>query len=516
MTSSGTSERGDRADASTAAESAAARVARNTTRAEVAASLFGEVAPVVVGRFELGRCIGRGSMGKVYEAFDPTLERKVALKVIAGRPGISAERLLDEARALARLEHPHVVTIHEAGVTSDGVVHCAMALLDGDDLRTKWRRERAPRAEVLATVQAIASALGALHERGVVHRDVKPENVVMVEARPVLVDFGVARQTRAAGGEVERGYPVAGTPGYMAPEQRAGEPGDSRSDQYALAMLAAEGLFGERPGDAGDGVTSAPGGAEHDPLWPVLARALSAAPHDRFPTVLAFADALGRETPRPSKSRVVMGVGFGALVVLGLGLYGRRPSEAPRSVLPLMTSVVLPFAPPQPDLGIETPSRAEPRALIRRALERMKQAGPPGAELVEAKFPDVRDGRVDVTQSGPGAEVRFEWIDPADPTRHGGATVGFRGGRIELEHSEGPMFYRGRRFDRYFPLAPPACSLADAMRAAKGLEGRPRMVSWGMRYARSDEGHLTWHIHGRRGAQWHVDAATCVLVERLD
>ncbi len=202
-----------------------------------------------LGKYELRAEIGRGGMGVVYEGFDPWLERRVAIKVLAPHLAWEEEfvaRFLREARAAARLRHPHIVTIHDVG-TEAGWYYFVMEFLEGRPLTALLReRGRLELNEALPVLGPLAEALDYAHCRGVVHRDVKPANVVIgPDGRVTLTDFGIARAGEGTG--VTRSGLLLGTPAYMSPEQALGQPVDARSDQYALGVLAYEMLVGQVP-----------------------------------------------------------------------------------------------------------------------------------------------------------------------------------------------------------------------------------------------------------------------------
>jgi ABC-type branched-subunit amino acid transport system substrate-binding protein/DNA-binding beta-propeller fold protein YncE len=198
--------------------------------------------------YRVEELIGRGGMGIVYRATDLSLQRPVALKLIA--PELADDerfrrRFLKEPRLAASLDHPNVVPIYDAG-EHDGRLYLAMRYVQGDDLKTVLRRERALMPErALRILGPIAGALDAAHRRGLVHRDVKPANVLLDEdEHPYLTDFGI---TKRSGGESTDTGRAVGTLDYLAPEQIRGEPVDGRSDQYALACVLYECLAGAPP-----------------------------------------------------------------------------------------------------------------------------------------------------------------------------------------------------------------------------------------------------------------------------
>ena len=192
--------------------------------------------------------IGRGGMGVVYRATDLSLGRPVALKLIA--PELAQDerfrpRFLREPRLAASLDHPNVVPIHEAG-ERDGQLYLAMRYVEGSDLSTVLARERTlPPERALAVLAQIADALDTAHRRGLVHRDVKPANVLLDEdEHAYLTDFGVTKQVGGASTDTGR---VVGTLDYLAPEQIRGEAVDGRTDCYALACVLYECLSGAPP-----------------------------------------------------------------------------------------------------------------------------------------------------------------------------------------------------------------------------------------------------------------------------
>jgi class 3 adenylate cyclase/ABC-type branched-subunit amino acid transport system substrate-binding protein len=194
--------------------------------------------------------VGRGAMGVVYRATDLRLERRVALKLIipelAEDPDFRA-RFLSESRLAASLDHPAVVPIYEAG-EADGQLYIAMRYVDGSDLKTLLADDRPPAPErTLAILQQVAEALDAAHRAGLVHRDVKPGNVLLDEAgHAYLTDFGLSKRVDAA--STRTGH-LVGTLEYLAPEQIRGKVRDGRSDQYALACMLYECLAGRPPFD---------------------------------------------------------------------------------------------------------------------------------------------------------------------------------------------------------------------------------------------------------------------------
>ena len=197
-------------------------------------------APDVTGtRYELIAVLGRGGMGDVYLARDTVLDREVALKIV-DHPSDEAHDA-DEARILARLEHPGIVPVHDFGQLPDGRLFYAMKRVRGDRL-DRWMASGRDLAERLGVFLRVCEAVAFAHAHGVVHRDLKPENVMVGEFGEVLVlDWGVAAQLRTGEGASRMGRAIVGTPDYMAPEQARGDAAaDHRVDVFALGtMLAA-------------------------------------------------------------------------------------------------------------------------------------------------------------------------------------------------------------------------------------------------------------------------------------
>ncbi len=267
-----------------------------------------------VDRYVIEAVLGQGGMGVVYRAKDPELGRAVAIKVLQRRTG-SSERLRREAQALAKLSHPNVVTVHDVG-THDGQPFIAMALVEGDTLR-HWLTTPRTRRAVLEVLLAAGRGIAAAHEVGLIHRDLKPDNIFVARNRQVLVgDFGLARgidgAEHEAGGTANEAEPapsltrsgtVLGTPTYMAPEHAAGHP-TMASDQFSFCVTAWEAFTGARPfagatiarilANICSGSVTEP---EDDralppPFAAALRRGLAADPSQRFPSMVALLSAL--------------------------------------------------------------------------------------------------------------------------------------------------------------------------------------------------------------------------------
>jgi len=262
-----------------------------------------------LGKYEIQAEIGRGGMGAVYRGYDPALDRYVAVKVLA--PHLVwekefVERFLREARAAARLKHAGIVTIHDVGQEGDWY-YFIMEYLEGQTL-TEVIRQRGPLSsdEALSILRPLAAALNYAHHRGLVHRDIKPGNVIVDPAGQVtLTDFGIARAAQET--RLTATGALVGTPEYMSPEQAKGLTVDARSDQYSLAVVAYEMLSGRAPFQA-ESTLALMYKVVHEPPPPirqarpdlpaeveaVLAKVLAKEPGDRYATVSAFVEALGR------------------------------------------------------------------------------------------------------------------------------------------------------------------------------------------------------------------------------
>jgi serine/threonine-protein kinase len=264
--------------------------------------------PALADRYRVSHVLGTGGMATVYLAHDVKHGRDVAIKVLHDELSatLGRERFLREIQFAARLSHPHVLPLYDSGEAS-GALYYVMPVVQGESLRERLDRERQlPIAEAVRLVAATAQALAHAHEQGIVHRDVKPENILLQGEHVFVADFGIGKAMSTLGDDAmtKSGMSV-GTPAYLSPEQAAGETVDGRSDQYALACVLYETLVGEPP-FTGPNVqaviakrfvqTPADVTALRDTVPRHVARALqraiARAPIDRFPTTAAFAEAL--------------------------------------------------------------------------------------------------------------------------------------------------------------------------------------------------------------------------------
>jgi len=216
-------------------------------RSDPAPFPFGD--PSQIGRYRVIRLLGKGGFGRVYLAHDDELDRPVAIKVPNPERISSAKDLeayLKEAKTLAKLEHPNIVPVYDAGRTDDGLCYVVSKFLEGSDLAVRIRQERPGFRESAEMIVLVAEALHYAHTRGLVHRDIKPANILIdASGKPCVADFGLALRDEDFG----KGAGIAGTPAYMSPEQARGEGHrvDGRSDIFNLGVVFYELLTGRRP-----------------------------------------------------------------------------------------------------------------------------------------------------------------------------------------------------------------------------------------------------------------------------
>jgi len=295
-----------------------------------------------VGRYLVLASLGAGGMGVVFAAYDPQLDRKVALKLLRANLGANAKeartRLKREAQAIAQLSHPNVVGVYDVGTTNDGDVYIAMEFVEGDTLTTWLRRWPRTWREIIEVFQQAARGLMAAHSVGLLHRDFKPDNVLVGgDGRVRVTDFGLARslfvdeavraphQTPAAGSPLQVDLTatgtVLGTPRYMPPEQLTGPSIDARADQFSFCVALYEALYGTHPLPGATSVAMlehderalAPPEATKVPpsIGRAVMRGLEKERSKRFPTLAALMHEL---TPAPQRSPVR----FIALAAIGV------------------------------------------------------------------------------------------------------------------------------------------------------------------------------------------------------
>ncbi|MEO8703871.1 MAG: serine/threonine-protein kinase [Kofleriaceae bacterium] len=296
-------------------------------QAKVKATLFGGDHAPRLGRLVLLDRLGAGAMGTVYAAYDPKLDRKVAVKVLHAGDADANARFVREARALGKVAHPSVVAIHDAGEV-DGAAYLVMELATGVPLRAWIASTARDWRAVIRVMRDVAAGLAAAHRAGIVHRDLKPDNILVGDDRARLVDFGLAHDRTGTD-------PAAGTPSYMAPEVLAGQPATAASDQFSFAVTLFEALHGDRPhaGTTRDELRVAALEAERAkqataPAWvqAIVRRALAANPRDRFASMDAVVGELGRDRRR---AKIIAGVAIGALAIGGgIGALGMRSHPA--------------------------------------------------------------------------------------------------------------------------------------------------------------------------------------------
>ncbi|HET7501203.1 MAG TPA: protein kinase [Kofleriaceae bacterium] len=316
-----------------------------------------------LGRYRLERELGQGGMGVVHAAFDPDLQRRIALKVLrlAASSAEAKDRLLREARAMARLAHPNVVTVHEVG-TANGRDYVAMELIQGDTLADWLRSEKRRSVDIVAAFLAAGRGLAAAHAAGIVHRDFKPHNVLRSRnGRIVVTDFGLAREAQAdlpphidpplsmasRIAALPEATPVSlagitatgsmlGTPAYMAPEQWSCGAVTPATDQFAFCVALWEALAGERPyrgptldelrAQARLGPVALDASKIPRRLRAVLRRGLDPDPAQRWPDMDALLEQIVRVERRPG---IALALGGGALIAASVLLLALRAGDEP-------------------------------------------------------------------------------------------------------------------------------------------------------------------------------------------
>jgi serine/threonine-protein kinase len=397
------------------------------------------VQQVLGDRYEIQGELGAGGMAVVYLADDRKHNRRVAIKVL--RPELALEvgpeRFIREIEVTAQLSHPHILPLYDSG-GQGSVLYYVMPYVEGESLRQRMAREgQLPLEDALAITRDVAAALSYAHSRGIIHRDVKPENILLSGSQAIVADFGIAGVVAGDAGITRTGL-VVGTPAYMSPEQAAGDRVvDGRSDLYALGCVLYEMLGGEPPhtGPSPQAILARQLSGEVRPLRPlrhtvtpaieaVVHRALAPAAADRFPTVLDFSEALGRAaTKRGSRASVEW--------VLKVRL--RR-----RWVLPALAAVVVVAA----GIGVVALLRSgvgAPAPVPGIAVFPFRATG--GGEALTEQLPDLLSTILDGT---PGLRVADPWAlwRPLRPERDARALS-------PADPAEAERLARGAGVDRY-------------------------------------------------------------------
>jgi TolB-like protein len=316
-----------------------------------------------LGRYRIQRRLAHGGMGVVYLAYDARLDRPAALKLLPRYLSLDAaarRRFEEEARAASALDHPHIATVYDIGDAPDGRVFIAMAYYEGETLREEIERGPLPIPRALSLATQIADALAAAHHRGIVHRDVKPGNVIVTpDGVAKLVDFGVAK---VSGSALTQPGGTPGTVAYMSPEQTRGDAVDARTDLWALGVVLYEMLTGERPfeGDQNDTVIFAIRHDEPEPLervrpevpaglGRVVHRCLAKDPADRYADAVELRTDLerlpGRPARRLARTAAISAVAATLVIAATLGVIGVRGSGTVGVTGPATAIAVIPPAP---------------------------------------------------------------------------------------------------------------------------------------------------------------------------
>ena len=318
---------------------------------------------VMLGTFRIGALLGRGGMATVYEAYDTPLERTVALKILPPQflhDRSFARRFEQEARVVARLEHPAIVPIYASG-TDDGIPWMSMRLLSGGNMGTLLKHARPDRARAVEILRQVAEALDYAHANGVVHRDIKPTNILFDGSnRPCVSDFGLA-QMLEGNPVVTRTGMVVGTPVYMAPEQALGKGVNHRCDVYSLGIVAYEMFVGAPPftdespvavllKHVNEPLPVPPASRLSEPMLRAIQKAVAKDPSDRWSSAGAFTDALAAALADQHSERRTVWLTLAGAALLGTAalawLIVTPPSEGPASPAPVVFSVPPPDVPP--------------------------------------------------------------------------------------------------------------------------------------------------------------------------
>ena len=269
------------------------------------ASIFERLRQALAPDYELERELGGGGMGVVYLARDVSLDRRVAIKIV--RPelatALAAERFQREARLLAQLAHPNVVSVHRAGET-DGLFYYVMDYVAGPTLAERLEQGPLAAAEALRLGEDLLRAVAAAHRIGVVHRDIKPSNIFLTPDRALLADFGIASRSAADTEPLTVPGALVGTPGYMPPEQAAGMSVGPHTDLYAAGMVLYEAVTGRKWELPSSEARADWSGVPHG-LAVVLRRALAWRPAERYPGAERFRRALTAIRVRPYVRRTI-------------------------------------------------------------------------------------------------------------------------------------------------------------------------------------------------------------------